>query len=449
MITHARLASVTVAALIAAPGLAQDQSRAFGQLEPGQSVVEITQGEPPADTMWRPVQVGPRLDEASRTDPIPNIPPPGGFVSLEDLAARQAEADEASRRQARALAESLRTVTASGPDSEEPAPVASGVGETASAGTEPGLGLPVAPETSGGASVDRAGVGGSGLGYSGVSGPVAAGGGGTPPALFTGETGRSLGQPDGGEAPAGEPGRGNPITSWFDGQGAAVQTMLALGLVILLIYSLAWVYRKLSVNRGGVTGINSGKAPAGILEVLGRYPLGGKQSLVLLKFDQRILLLSQSATAKGGSEMTTLCELDRPEDVASVLVKVRDAEGTSINKSFRAAMHKAELQGQVAVRPPEPASRAVEPKPRPADRSDVLPGHHDPFAGMGGKPVRGAPANGAPEADRAELWGEESPNDPVAALRKRLDALRNQQSGAQPVARRSPAKSTSTQEWIT
>jgi|GEM_PF-2328052 len=440
MTTHTRIAYFITAALLTCHAIGQDDGRAFGQLQPGQAVVEIGQDEPPADALWQPVDVGTRLQEAARAEPSPNVPPPGGFVSLEELAARQAEADAASRRHARDLAESLRTVTDAGRVAEASQPLS-----RPEATTRDGLASRDTRATTDGVRPDTGGLP--------VMRDAAASSAATvPPTIYTPDEDRPLRAGvglTGAASDSEQAASGNRVMAWFDNQGAAVQTMLALGMVILLIYVLAWAYRKMAANQGGVAGINSGKAPAGILEVLGRYPLGGKQSLVLLKFDQRVLLLSQSSSGKGGSEMTTLCELDRPEDVASVLVKIRDAEGTSINKTFRAAMHKAELQGQVAVRTPKPAAQALEAKPATAKKPDVLPGHNDPFAGRGGQPIGGGRPSSPPETDRAELWTDDNANDPVAALRKRLDALRNAQAKGQPGVRRSSAGSTSTQEWIT
>ena len=65
-------------------------------------------------------------------------------------------------------------------------------------------------------------------------------------------------------------------------------------------------------------------APAGIVTMLARYPLGRKQTMLLVKVDRRILILAQ--TAEGTS---TLSELREAEDVASLLRSLRDAEGES------------------------------------------------------------------------------------------------------------------------
>jgi len=65
-------------------------------------------------------------------------------------------------------------------------------------------------------------------------------------------------------------------------------------------------------------------APAGVVTMLARYPLGRKQTMLLVKVDRRVLILAH--TAEGTS---TLSELRDAEDVASLLRSLRDAEGES------------------------------------------------------------------------------------------------------------------------
>jgi len=413
MTAHARWKLAPVLVALAATGASAQPAtgeRAFGQLKPGQTVVEIDQAEAAVDNGWSPVaQAVPAGPGQAATDPYSGsdfavegpayAPPAGGLSILEELAQRQAEADAASAAHAaRMAAQREQAETAEAQPTTGPSGLLTG-------------GLP--PQ-------EKLAIGGGGALRNASS----------EPADTTTDTAAA-------DVPA-----TNLARDWFQGQGAAVQTMLALGMVILLIYALAWTYRKLSANQGGVAGINSGKAPSGLLEVLGRYPLGNKQSLVLLKFDRRVLLLAQGPSGKGGIEMKTLCELDEPEDVASVLMKVRDADGNSLNRAFRSAMSKAELGASDSERMIEPkaapAARPAKPaKPAKRARSsqvqpkaDVLPGHRDPFNGFGGdfvKPTRTVSSN--PEGDRSELWGTPSGgagegHDPVASLKQRLEAMR-------------------------
>lgn len=128
-------------------------------------------------------------------------------------------------------------------------------------------------------------------------------------------------------------------------RGGYTQTLLALGGVVLLILGLSWMYKRAARATGGLTGSlgAGGRAPAGVLEVLARYPLASRHTLVVLRFDRRIMLCSMvGGTRSSASGMTVLCELSEPEDVASVLVKTRDEAGESIARSFERTLREAE-----------------------------------------------------------------------------------------------------------
>lgn len=136
-----------------------------------------------------------------------------------------------------------------------------------------------------------------------------------------------------GDNASGETGKSLPA--------GTLRTTLALGGVLLLIFALAWGFKRVARLSGGLAGQvgAGGRAPAGLVEVLARYPMGGRQTLVVIRFDRRVLLCSMTAGGRSGAgAMTTLCELDSPEDVASVLVKARDESGESIARTFERAM---------------------------------------------------------------------------------------------------------------
>lgn len=115
------------------------------------------------------------------------------------------------------------------------------------------------------------------------------------------------------------------------GVGWWAQTGAALVLVIGLILALKWGAQRLARRASGIAWQMgpAGRAPSGVLEVLGRYPVARGQSLVLLKMDRRVLLLGQTA-----SGFSTLSEVSDPEEVASLLIKTRDDEGASMAARF-------------------------------------------------------------------------------------------------------------------
>jgi flagellar biogenesis protein FliO len=133
-----------------------------------------------------------------------------------------------------------------------------------------------------------------------------------------------------------------------DRHGGA-RTMFALAGVLLLVFGLAWVYKRFARATGGLAGSigAGGRAPAGLVEVLARYPLASRHTLVVLRFDRRVLLCSMTGSSRSaGAGMSVLCELDDAEDVASVLVKARDEAGESIARSFERSLRAAERSAE-------------------------------------------------------------------------------------------------------
>lgn len=128
-----------------------------------------------------------------------------------------------------------------------------------------------------------------------------------------------------------------------DGAG---RTLGALGAVLGLIVLARWVIRRVSQRTGGLLGQlgAGGRAPSGVLEVLGRFPVGRGQSLVLLRLDRRVLLLSQSSQG-----FTTLTEIDDPQDVASLVVKTADDESASLAARFRSILSGFERDPSLGV----------------------------------------------------------------------------------------------------
>ena len=109
------------------------------------------------------------------------------------------------------------------------------------------------------------------------------------------------------------------------GPSSLTSTITSLAVVVAVIVVVGVVFKAISAKSNGLSSKigAGGRSPAGILSVLGRYPLGRNQTLVLLQVDRRVLLLCQSASGKmgRGSAMHTLCELTDPDEVASILTK--------------------------------------------------------------------------------------------------------------------------------
>jgi flagellar biogenesis protein FliO len=120
------------------------------------------------------------------------------------------------------------------------------------------------------------------------------------------------------------------------------KTAAATAMVLALIVVVALAIRAIARRQGGLMAAMGpgGRAPGGLLEVLGRFPIGRGQTLVLLKIDRRVLLLSQSSGGRlgAGAGMNTLCEITDPEEVASILIKGRDEGGDSMAHRFRSML---------------------------------------------------------------------------------------------------------------
>lgn len=113
----------------------------------------------------------------------------------------------------------------------------------------------------------------------------------------------------------------------------------ALAAVLGIAVGLAWATKRLARTRGTLAAAigAGGASPSGVLEVLGRYPLSRGITLVLLKIDARVLLVSQSVSRSGAS-MQTLCEIDELDQVASILLKASRNERSSIADRFQSLL---------------------------------------------------------------------------------------------------------------
>ncbi len=111
-----------------------------------------------------------------------------------------------------------------------------------------------------------------------------------------------------------------------------------VGMALAVVLGIMIVLR-LAVRRFGGP-LSGGGRPSGVLEVLGRYPIGRGQQLVLLKMVGRIVLLHQSR-----SGVAALSEITEPDEVAALLARV-EAAGRSATTDFSAELSAA---GNVVV----------------------------------------------------------------------------------------------------
>lgn len=219
----------------------------------------------------------------------------------------------------------------------------------------------------------------------------------------------------------GPPDRTVPSTSRAPSESIGVMSMLLpLALVVGLAVLCAGVIRKALQSSGTLAASlgAGGKAPPGILEVLGRYPVSRGSTLVLLRMDRRVLLISQSQGWRGGGAvMSTLAEVGDPTEVASILGKVQEAQEGSVAQRFRSLLAQVE-RGEAPPDEPEPfRAPIVSPE---GDRSELWDARA--AAEERGRPT---PALGTPvRPSRTSSATEARGVDPVRSLRERIEAMK-------------------------
>lgn len=121
--------------------------------------------------------------------------------------------------------------------------------------------------------------------------------------------------------------------------GDIAQTLIVLTLIVVGIIVGGRMMKRYARGTTGLTTMlgPGGRAPSGVLSVLGRFPVGPGHQIVLLRVERRILVLSQTMGRfrSGGGSFTTLSEITDPEEVASLLVRTQDEAGESMNARFR------------------------------------------------------------------------------------------------------------------
>jgi flagellar biogenesis protein FliO len=129
---------------------------------------------------------------------------------------------------------------------------------------------------------------------------------------------------------------------------------LALGAVVLLILGLRSAGKRLAgtrANKGAGRGV----------QVLSRSIVAPRQQMLVVQFGRRLLLVGSS-----GAEMTPLCQLDDPDEVAEVLAQLKSDRGAT-SKSFLTTFRGADS----AYEADEPAVAAATSRTPPATTEDA------------------------------------------------------------------------------
>ncbi len=231
---------------------------------------------------------------------------------------------------------------------------------------------------------------------------------------------RSLGAPKSSallqSAPAGEASPKSSASSSLLQAGSWERTVLSLAAVLGLMLVVMRLIRRYAGAQGlaGAMGAG-GRAPSGVLEVLGRYPIARGQMLVLLRLDRRVLLCCHTRGGKlgMGGGMTVLTELTDPEEVATILVKTRDVASESIAQRFQAILSRSEHDADRALAHAVPARDQASPKSLPKGEAGRAAAYGLDVVDRPARQLRSAPtpSTGADAAD---------------AIRRRLAAMRAQ-----------------------
>jgi len=116
-------------------------------------------------------------------------------------------------------------------------------------------------------------------------------------------------------------------------------TRMILGMILALavVLGLAAVVRVVLRRASGVLG--GGGRPAGVLEILARYPVARGQSLLVLKVARRVLIVHH-----GGSGMTTLSEITDGDEVAALLARMESGSRARDAVKFRRTLKSFERE---------------------------------------------------------------------------------------------------------
>ncbi|MHC5112904.1 MAG: flagellar biosynthetic protein FliO [Planctomycetota bacterium] len=108
-------------------------------------------------------------------------------------------------------------------------------------------------------------------------------------------------------------------------------------LALAFVLALALVVRVIMRRASGVLG--GGGRPAGVLEILARYPVARGQALLVVKVARRVLIVHH-----GGNGMTTLSEITDADEVAALLARMESGSRTRDALKFRNTLRSFERE---------------------------------------------------------------------------------------------------------
>lgn len=101
-----------------------------------------------------------------------------------------------------------------------------------------------------------------------------------------------------------------------------LRTAMALGVVVMLIFGLRIVIRRM-------TGVAGAGAAGGMVDVLARTSIGPRTQVLFLKINDRVIVAGQTPAG-----INTLAQIDQPEEVAAVLAQVNRQKNNSVSQGF-------------------------------------------------------------------------------------------------------------------
>jgi flagellar biosynthetic protein FliO len=110
------------------------------------------------------------------------------------------------------------------------------------------------------------------------------------------------------------------------------RVVLALGAVLALIIVLRWIAKRFFATPG------TGRSSRAI-QVLSRAILSPKQQLMVVQVGRRLIVVGDT-----GAQMSPLCEIRDPDEVAELVGQITQEKGDSISKTFGQLFGRAKTQ---------------------------------------------------------------------------------------------------------